>query len=46
MPIGRIKPGVPFSRSLIIEEVNLEKRIVVVRSISDGGRRYYYICPE
>ena len=45
-PLEELKPGVPFSRSLIIEEVNLEKRIVVVRSVSDGGRRYYYICPE
>ena len=45
-PLEELKPGVPFSRSLIIEEVDLEKRIVVVRSISDGGRRYYYICPE
>ena len=45
-PLEELKPGVPFSRRLNIEEVDLKKRIVVVHSISDGGRRYYYICPE
>lgn len=45
-PFEELKSGIPFSRSSYVEEVDPKKRIVVTRSVSDGERRYYYICPE
>lgn len=45
-PFEELKSGIPFSRSRYVEEVDPKKRIVVTRSVSDGERRYYYICPE
>lgn len=45
-PFEELKSGISFSRLNYVEEVDPKKRIVVTRSVSDGKRRYYYVCPE